>query len=208
MTDSSQDVDNNLKSSYKVLVDKTATNLERQLVGIDIGTVTNGVLVPSRVNAANPIPMSGSVSIPGTVYTSTVSYPSGFHSYYSELFGFIGIETVQIGDPVTASLWDLTGGFGTVQSAPVSTVTTTKVSVANTGTTVITANTSRRLGFVQNISDTMIEIVMSNSITSGTACRIYPNEIFWLVKENWRYVGNIKAIHSAGVTKDVIVCEG
>lgn len=131
MTDGSQSVDNNKKSAYNVLVDKTAANLERQLVGIDIGTVTANVLTPSRVSASNPLPVTGVVTS-GTVTANQgtprtpsgpawgmteYSSPSGFPNYYWELFGILGVPTAVVADPITATPWDLTGGFGKIQGS-------------------------------------------------------------------------------------------
>lgn len=58
----SQKVDNNLLASYKVAVDKDTNDIERQLVGLDFGTVDgNGVWTPSRVSASNPLPTSAAI---------------------------------------------------------------------------------------------------------------------------------------------------
>lgn len=53
-----QEVANGTLGSYRVLVDKTSDLNERQAVGIDIGTVSGGVLTPSRVSLANPLPVA------------------------------------------------------------------------------------------------------------------------------------------------------
>lgn len=91
-----------------------------------------------------------------------------------------------------------TGGFIS-GSAPV------LVSIGTTDTLILAANSSRNEGFVQNISDTEIQMSLHTSITLGTAFIIGPSEIFKLPT---RYTGAVRGIHASTGTKDVIVWQG
>ena len=70
-----QEVANGTLGSNRVLVDKTSDLNERQAVGIDIGTVSGGVLTPSRVSQTNPLPVS-IVSSSSELVTFLVTRPS------------------------------------------------------------------------------------------------------------------------------------
>lgn len=73
MTNDSQKIDNNLLGEFKSLTEKTSANEKCQTVGIDIGTVSAGVLTPSRISATNPMPVTGTVTGPITASST----PSG-----------------------------------------------------------------------------------------------------------------------------------
>lgn len=70
-----QEVANGTLGSYRVLVDKTSDLNERQAVGIDIGIVSGGVLTPSRVSPANPLPIY-IVPSSGSLVTFSPTRPS------------------------------------------------------------------------------------------------------------------------------------
>lgn len=58
----SQKVANNPLGSYPVLADRNSSYELRQAVGIDIGSVSGGVLTESRVSSTNPLPIAISPS--------------------------------------------------------------------------------------------------------------------------------------------------
>lgn len=67
-----QKIVNNPLGSYPVSVDRAGAPdyEERQNVGLDIGTVSGGIWTPSKVTAANPLPITGTATITPAAITA------------------------------------------------------------------------------------------------------------------------------------------
>jgi len=89
------------------------------------------------------------------------------------------------------------------------TVTNTAVSVADSSTTILSANDARKYALIVNDSDTTIYLALGAAAAVNRGIRINANGGAYEINWTNLFKGAIYGIHAAaGVTKNVTVVEG
>jgi len=89
------------------------------------------------------------------------------------------------------------------------TVTNTAVSVADSSTTILSANANRKYALIVNDSDTTIYLALGAAAAVNSGIRLNANGGAYEINWTNLYKGAIYGIHGvAGVTKNIAVVEG
>jgi len=89
------------------------------------------------------------------------------------------------------------------------TVTNTAVSVADSSTTILSANDARKYALIVNDSDTVIYLALGAAASVNSGIRLNANGGAYEINWTNLYKGAIYGIHGvSGVTKTVTVVEG
>lgn len=102
--------------------------------------------------------------------------------------------------PVSGSL--------SISAATASAITTeATINVATSSTSVLASNSSRKGGWVRNISDVDIYVSFSGAATTSKPTRVSPEQSLYLAQWGGIYTGAVSAIHASSGSKSLEVVE-